>query len=57
MKDQGKVEILEGAELNQELIFFLDAKFLPVIGINLVHKATARVIGNFLKKRGKRVGI
>jgi hypothetical protein len=57
MKDQGKVEILKGAELKQKVIFFLDAKFLPLIRINLVHKATARVIGNFLKKRGKRVGI
>jgi hypothetical protein len=57
MKDQGKVEILEGSELKQKPVFFLDAKLLPVIGINLVHKATARVIGNFLKKRGKRVGI
>jgi len=57
MKDQGKVEILEGAELNQELIFFLDAKFLPVIGINLVQKATARVIGNFLQNEGKWVRI
>jgi len=44
MKDQGKVEILEGAELKQKLIFFLDAKFLRLIGINLVEKTATRVI-------------
>jgi hypothetical protein len=57
MKDQGKVEILEGPELKQETVLFLDAKLLPLIGIILVHKTSARVIGNFLKKRVKRVGI
>ena len=56
MKDQGKVEILEGAELNQELVFFLDAKFLPLIGFNLVDKTSTGVILNFLQKRGKGVG-
>ena len=56
MMDQGKVEILEGAELNQEPVFFLDAKFLPLIRINLVEKTATRVIGNFLQKRGKWVG-
>jgi hypothetical protein len=44
MKDHGKVEILEGAELNQEPVFFLDAKFLPLIRINLVEKTATRVI-------------
>ena len=57
MKDQGKVEILEGPELKQEPVLFLDAKLLPLIGIILVHKTSARVIGNFLKKRVKRVRI
>jgi hypothetical protein len=57
MKDQGKVEILEGPELKQEPVFFLDAKLLPMIRINLVDKTTAGVIGNFLEKRRKWVGI
>jgi hypothetical protein len=56
MKDQGKVQILEGAELKQEPVFFLDAKFLPLIGFNLVDKTSTGVIRNFLQKRGKGVG-
>jgi hypothetical protein len=29
--DQRKVEILEGTKLQKELVFFLDAKFLPLV--------------------------
>ena len=50
--DQRKVEILEGAKLKKEFVFFLEAKFLPLVGHNLVHKATARVIRNLIQKRG-----
>ena len=55
--DQSKVEILERAELQKELVFFLDAKFLPLIGLNLVDKTATGVIWNFLQKRGKGMGI
>jgi hypothetical protein len=55
--DQRKVEILKGAELQKELVFLLDAKFLPLIGLNLVDKTATWVIWNFLQKRGKGVGI
>jgi hypothetical protein len=54
--DQRKVEILEGTKLQKEPIFFLDAKFLPLVGLNLVDKTSARVIRDFLQKRGKGVG-
>jgi hypothetical protein len=57
MKDQGKVEILEGGELKQKLIIFLNAKLLPLIRINLVEKTAIRVIWNLLQNRGKWVGI
>ena len=49
--DQRKVEILKGAELQKELVFFLDAKFLPLIGFNLMNKTATRVIRNFFQKR------
>ena len=55
--DQSKVEILERAELQKELVFLLDAKFLPLIGLNLVDKTATGVIWNFLQKRGKGMGI
>jgi hypothetical protein len=55
--DQRKVEILEGTKLQKELVFFLDAKFLPLVGLNLVDKTSARVIWDFLQKRRKGVGI
>jgi hypothetical protein len=55
--DQRKVEILEGTKLQKEPVFFLDAKFLPLVGLNLVDKTSARVIWDFLQKRRKRVGI
>jgi hypothetical protein len=29
--DQRKVEILEGTKLKKELVFFLDAEFLPLV--------------------------
>jgi hypothetical protein len=51
VKDQSKVEILEGAKLKKEPVFFLEAKLLPLIRIYLLHKTTARVIRNFLQKR------
>ena len=54
--DQGKVEILEGTKLQKEPIFFLDTKFLPLVGLNLVDKTSARVIRDFLQKRRKGVG-
>jgi hypothetical protein len=57
VKNQSKVEILKGAELQKELVFLLESKFLPLIRINLVHKATARVIRNVIQKGGKWVGI
>ena len=55
--DQRKVEILEGTKLKKELVFFLEAKFLPLVGLNLMDKTSAGVIWNFLQKRGKGVGI
>jgi hypothetical protein len=55
--DQRKVEILEGTKLKKELVFFLEAKFIPLIGLNLVNKTATGVIRNFLQKRGKGVGI
>ena len=55
--DQRKVEILEGTKLKKEFIFFLDAKFIPLIGLNLVDKTATGVIWNFLQKRGKGMGI
>jgi len=55
--DQRKVEILEGAKLKKKLVFFLDTKFLPLVGLNLVDKTAARVIRDFLQKRGKGVGV
>ena len=55
--DQRKVEILEGTKLKKELVFFLDAKFLPLVGLNLMDKTSARVIRNFLQKRAKGMGI
>ena len=54
--DQRKVEILEGTKLKKELVFFLDAKFLPLVGLNLMNKTATGVIRNFLQKRGKGVG-
>jgi hypothetical protein len=54
--DQRKVEILEGAELKKEFIFFLEAKFLPLLGLNLVEKTATGVIWNFLQKREKGMG-
>jgi len=51
VKNQGKVEILKGAELKKELVFFLDAKFLPLVGLNLMDKTATRVIRNFFQKR------
>ena len=54
--DQRKVEILEGTKLKKELVFFLDAKFLPLVGLNLMDKTSARVIRNFLQKRAKGMG-
>lgn len=55
--DQRKVEILEGTKLYEEPVFFLDAKFLPLVGLNLVDKTSARVIRDFLQKRAKGVGV
>ena len=55
--DKRKVEILKGAELQKELVSLLDAKFLPLIGLNLVDKTATRVIWNFLQKQGKGMGI
>ena len=55
--DQRKVEILEGVKLKKKLVFFLDTKFLPLVGLNLVDKTAARVIRDFLEKRGKGMGI
>ena len=54
--DQRKVEILKGAELKKELVFFLNAKFLPLVGVNLMDKTATGVIRNFFQKRGKGVG-
>ena len=54
--DQRKVEILEGTKLKKEFIFFLDAKFLPLVGLNLVDKTATGVIRNFFQNRGKGVG-
>ena len=50
VKDQSKVEILKRAKLNKELVFFLDAKFLPLIGVNFVDETATGVIRNFLQK-------
>ena len=55
--DQRKVEILEGTKLKKELVFFLDAKFLPLVGLNLMNKTATGVVRNFFQKREKRVGI
>ena len=55
--DKRKVEILEGAKLKKEFVFFVDTKLLPLIGINVVDKAAAGVKWDFLQKRGKGVGI
>ena len=55
--DQRKVEILEGAELKKEFIFFLEAKFLPLVGLNLMDKTATGVIRNLIQKGGKWVGI
>jgi hypothetical protein len=54
--DQRKVEILEGTKLKKELVFFLDAKFLPLVGLNLMSKTATGVVRNFFQKRGKGVG-
>ena len=54
--DQRKVEILEGTKLKKELVFFLDAKFLPLVGLNLMNKTATGVVRNFFQKRGKGVG-
>ena len=54
--DQRKVEILEGTKLKKELVFFLDAKFLPLVGLNLMNKTANGVVRNFFQKRGKGVG-
>jgi len=57
MKDQGKVEILEGAELKKEFVFFLEAKFLPLVGLNFMDKTATGVVRNLIQKGGKWVGI
>ena len=49
--DQRKVEILEGTKLKKELVFFLDTKFLPLVGLNLMDKTATRVIRNFFQKQ------
>ena len=51
VKDQSKVEILKGTKLKKEFIFFLEAKFLPLVGVNLMDKTATRVIRNFFQKR------
>ena len=56
VKDQSKIEILKGAKFKKEFIFFLEAKFLPLVGLNLMNKTATGVIRNFLQKRGKGVG-
>jgi hypothetical protein len=54
--DQRKVEILEGTKLKKELVFFLDAKFLPLVGLNLMNKTATGVVRNFFQNWGKGVG-
>jgi hypothetical protein len=49
--DQRKVEILEGAELKKEFVFFLEAKFLPLVALNLMDKTATGVVRNFFQKR------
>jgi len=55
--EQRKVEIFEGTKLKKELVFSLDAKFLPLVGLNLMNKTATGVVRNFFQKREKRVGI
>jgi len=55
--DQRQVEILEGTKLQKEPVFFLDAKFLPLIRFDLVNKTATGVIWNFIKNREKGMGI
>jgi hypothetical protein len=49
--DQRKVEILEGTKHQKEPVFFLDAKFIPLIGLNLVDKTATGVVRNFFQER------
>jgi hypothetical protein len=51
VKNQSKVEIFEGAELKKEFVFFLEAKFLPLVGLNLMDKTATGVVRNFFQKR------
>ena len=57
VENQREVLILQRTKFKQELVFLLESKFLPLIRINLVAKTATRVIGNFLQKRGKWVGV
>ena len=56
VKDQSKIEILKGAKFKKEFIFFLEAKFLPLVGLNLMNKTATGVMRNFFQNRGKGVG-
>jgi hypothetical protein len=57
VENQREVLIPQRTKLQKELVFLLESKLLPLIRINLVEKTATRVIGNFLQKRGKGVGI
>ena len=56
VKDQSKIEILKGAKFKKEFIFFLEAKFLPLVGLNLMNKTATGVVRNFFQNWGKGVG-
>ena len=57
VENQREVLIPQRTKFKQELVFLLESKFLPLIRINLVEKTATRVIGNFLQKREKWVGV
>jgi len=52
VENQREVLIPQRTKFKKELVFLLESKFLPLVRINLVHKATARVIRNLIQKRG-----
>jgi hypothetical protein len=56
VENQREVLIPQRTKFKQELVFLLESKLLPLVGLNLVEKTATRVIGNFLQKRGKGMG-
>jgi len=52
VENQREVLIPQRTKFKQELVFLLESKFLPLIGLNLVDKTATGVIWNFLQQRG-----